>query len=40
MPLKGYGATYRVKYGKVVLLIKLVLDEAALTQGMGIDEED
>lgn len=34
------GVVYRVKYGKVALLITLVLDEEGRIQGMGIEEED
>jgi CubicO group peptidase (beta-lactamase class C family) len=34
------GATYRVKYSKLTLLVTLIFDEKGLIQGMGIDEED
>lgn len=34
------GTTYRVKYGKLILLVTLIFDEAGLIQGMGIEEED
>lgn len=34
------AAVYRVKYGKTVLIITLVLDEKGLVQGSGVEEED
>jgi len=34
------AAVYRVKYGKTVFIITLVLDEKGLVQGSGIEEED
>jgi D-alanyl-D-alanine carboxypeptidase len=33
-------ATYRVKYGKMVFLITLYLNEKGLIQGMSVEEED